>query len=503
MRHNLKVFALASLVVGVATPLSAQDRVERQEREPSRRRTVWVSRDDDRPRLGVSTSSGSRRDTLGLLITGVSEDGAAAKAGVEEGDRLASINGVNLRLSPQDAGEEDMSDVAQRRLIRELQKHKAGEEVELRVWSNGQFKTVKAKLTEPDDERGLGTTLRAMREERDKRAVIGIGLGMSGSRRDTLGILVSSVAEEGPAGKAGIEEGDRVAAINGVDLRVSKEDAGDASAANARIRRLNREMEKVKPGDVVDLRVYRDGQTKSVKVTSVKAADLPESGNAFFFGDGAGMTMPGMPRAPDAPMPPSPPLRFRFDDDGELRFKMDPRSRIEMEEGIRRGMLDFRRAMPKMRMRVDSDEEDAVPPAVDRSRTRSRSGPRIAMAGDAAMAAISDAGGPLEIGPAVDVWHGDDDEGMIWVNGLKLTKVGGDLASYFGDGSERGLLVLGAGAEWDGVRAGDVLLRVDGRAVRDGDAVNVQVRGRDAHDVELIRGGKRLSLRVPLDSGPR
>jgi hypothetical protein len=28
-----------------------------------------------------------------------------------------------------------------------------------------------------------------MREEREKRAVLGVGFGMSGSRRDTLGIL--------------------------------------------------------------------------------------------------------------------------------------------------------------------------------------------------------------------------------------------------------------------------------------------------------------------------
>jgi hypothetical protein len=83
MRQNLEVLALVSLVAAIGTPLAAQERSERQDRE-SRRRSVWVSRDDDRPRLGISTSSGSRRDTLGLLVTGVSEDGAAAKAGIEE-----------------------------------------------------------------------------------------------------------------------------------------------------------------------------------------------------------------------------------------------------------------------------------------------------------------------------------------------------------------------------------------------------------------------------------
>ena len=505
MRQNLEVLALVSLVAAMGTPLGAQERVERQEREPTRRRTVWVSRDDDRPRLGVSTSSGSRRDTLGLLITGVSEDGAAAKAGIEEGDRIASVNGVNLRLSPQDAGEEDMADIAQRRLIRELEKHKPGDEVELRVWSNGQWKNVKAKLTEPSEMRVGGTSLRSLRDEREKRAAIGIGLGMSGSRRDTLGIMVSSVTEDGPAEKAGIEEGDRVASINGVDLRVSKEDAGDASASGSRIRRLNREMDKVKAGDVVELRVYRDGQTRTVKVTSVKAGDLPGDGNAFFFGDAPGaMTLPRIARPPDGPMPPipptppSPPLNFRWNDDGEVRFRIDPRIRGEVEEGMRgleRGMIDLRHALPRIRTRIEDDIDDSAPTAAEAPRARVRSAPAIAFLGDGSLASVRPVRGPTSVG----MWSGDDEPGTIRVNGLQLTKVEGDLAAYFGAGSDQGLLVLAASDEWAGVREGDVILRVDGRAVREGDAVRVSVGGRDAHDVQLLRAGKRLTLHVPME----
>lgn len=504
---HLGVFALVSAASALGTPLYAQERSERQEREP-RRRFTWVSRDDDRPRLGISTSSGSRRDTLGLLVTGVNEDGAAAKAGLEEGDRIASINGVNLRLSAQDAGEEDMANVAQRRLIRELEKHKAGDEVELRVWSNGQWKTMKVKLTEPSDVRFGGSSLREMREERDRRAVIGVGFGMSGSRRDTLGILVSSVTEDGPAEKAGIEEGDRIASINGVDLRVSKEDAGDWSASGARIRRVNREMEKVKPGDAVELRVYRDGQTKTVKVTTMKASDLPGEENAFFFGDRAGMIMPRIARPPEAPFPPDAPIAprpprapmmFRWDDDGEVRVRVDPRIREEVEDGMRgleRGMIELRRAIPRIRMRASDDLEDSAPSVMETPRARGRGAPAIAFGREGVFSVPRPVLAPA--GSAYTVsFNGDDgggDDGSVWINGLKLTKVEGDLASYFGDGSERGLLVLDVGDEWDGVREGDVVLRVDGRAVRDGDHVNVQVRGRGSHEVELIRSGKRLSV---------
>jgi hypothetical protein len=133
-----------------------------------------------------------------------------------------------------------------------------------------------------------------LRTSRD-RAALGISLGGNGSRRDTLGILVVGITDDGPAGKAGVEEGDRVAAINGVDLRVAPEDAGDAQASSARINRLNREMEKVKAGDAVELRVYSAGQTRTVRVDAMKASDL--QGEGFFFNNGAGVRMLTIPRA--------------------------------------------------------------------------------------------------------------------------------------------------------------------------------------------------------------
>ena len=244
--------------------------------------------DPDRPMIGVSTRSSGKRDTLGLLVESVTRDGPAEKAGIEEGDRLVSVNSVNLRLSPADAGESDMEGVANRRLIRELEKLKAGDEVELRVYRDGNTRTIRVKTMAADE---LNTETFAMagtfRRVSGDRAVLGISLGGNGSRRDTLGVLVVGVADDGPAAKAGLDEGDRVSAINGVDLRVAGEDAGDWQASRARINRLNREMEKVKAGDAVELRVYSAGQVKTVRVEAAKAADV--EGQTFFFdGDGLG-----------------------------------------------------------------------------------------------------------------------------------------------------------------------------------------------------------------------
>lgn len=240
--------------------------------------------DPDRPMIGVSTRSSGKRDTLGLLVESVTRDGPADKAGIEEGDRLVSVNGVNLRLSPADAGESDMEGVANRRLIRELEKRKAGDEVELRVYRDGSTRTVQVKTVAAQElnRSTFVTSSGAFRRLSSDRAALGISLGGSGSRRDTSGVLVVGVSDDGPAAKAGIDEGDRIAAINGVDLRVAREDAGDWQAASARINRLHREMEKVKAGDAVELRVYSAGQVKTVRVEAVKASEIESDG--FFFG---------------------------------------------------------------------------------------------------------------------------------------------------------------------------------------------------------------------------
>ena len=253
--------------------------------------------DPDRPMIGVSTRSTGMRDTLGLLVESVTRDGPAEKAGIEEGDRLVSVNGVNLKLSAADAGEPDMEGVPNRRLIRELEKRKAGDEVELRVWRDGNLRSVRVKTVSADElNQGTFRAGAFSRGFNSDRAALGLSLGGNGSRRDTLGILIVGVSDSGPAARAGIDEGDRVAAINGVDLRVASEDAGDWQASSARINRLNREMEKVKAGDAVELRVVSGGQVRTVRVESMKASDI--EGEGFFFNSngGRGRTMV-IPRA--------------------------------------------------------------------------------------------------------------------------------------------------------------------------------------------------------------
>ena len=304
MRNKL---FLAIVVAALPSAAMAQEtRVYRTEPQARGFAYSFGSEDDvDRAVIGITTSSGSARDTLGILIGSLQPGGPAEKAGLEEGNRIASINGVNLRLAVADVGDWDVSSALQRRFTREMAKLKAGDEVDLRLYTGaGQFKNVKLKTVSYET---LYRTSRRVRFDADERAAVGVSLGSSGSKRDTLGVLIVGLNDDGPAAKAGLEEGNRIAAIGAVDLRVSREDAGDEMLAGVKVQRLQRELEKVKPGDEVELKVYSEGRTRTVKIKTVALSDLNRGRARSFMID-------GWPRgamvAPVPPMAPVPTIAF-------------------------------------------------------------------------------------------------------------------------------------------------------------------------------------------------
>jgi serine protease Do len=289
-RFLLVMGAASGILAGTA---GAQDvRVYSRTPEPARANSYFYSTgDENRAVIGVSTSTGSARDTLGVLVTMVTPGGPAERAGIEEGNRIASVNGVNLKLAAADVGDWDMASAMTRRLTRELGKLKAGDEAELRVYASGQTRTLRVKTVAADS---LNRRTRMTREAMDDRAAIGVSLGSSGSKRDTSGILIMGLEDDGPAAKAGLEEGNRIAAINGVDLRVSRDDAGDEFISSAKVRRLHRELEKVKAGDEVTLRIYSGGRTRDVRLKTVPMSDLPRRRTMIFGGSGPAWVSPPM-----------------------------------------------------------------------------------------------------------------------------------------------------------------------------------------------------------------
>jgi hypothetical protein len=222
-----------------------------------------------------------------------------------------------------------------------------------------------------------------------KRAALGLQISTTGTRRDTIGVFVSSVTPKGPAENAGIIEGDRIVSINGVDLRVNSADAEDYYASGLATRRLQREVAKLAPGARVNLRVWSGGRVRDVQVTAGRASDLTRSrafglgsgfpGGTYIFRDGYPemMDMPDMidmpemmemPEMPDmplmeampvmpavpatpvmppmvrlAPMPAMPRMR---------RIDLERLPRWNLEQGERLRMLAPTRVVPRRVIRI-------------------------------------------------------------------------------------------------------------------------------------------------------
>lgn len=373
--------ALGAMLAAVATPCNAQNREEREvriTRAPGGGVTVMRGAPADRAVLGVTLAEGSRADTAGVRLESVDPNSPAAKAGLKAGDLVTEINGVSLKVSREDADDVALAGVAQRRLQRIMSHAKPGDEVKLQVRSGAATRTVSVKTASADElERAAGQP-QVMTEERiitrgpdgvvterrsggAPRGAVGVSIGSAGNARDTLGLFVSSVVTGGAADKAGIIEGERIAAVNGIDVRVPREDVEDAPAASARVDRFVREIQKSEPGKTAALRVWGNGRYRDVTVTVQKAADTPRGmiigGDE---GDGMLMDLPGLAlpqgemrlrRQGGAPQI----FEFRLDGPSRGRLRIDG-NEIDIDgQGIERAVEEMGRRLQDRLRDVEID----------------------------------------------------------------------------------------------------------------------------------------------------
>ena len=274
----------------------------------------------------------------------------------------------------------------------------------------------------------------------DSRALLGIEVSMTGTSRDTLGVLVSSVVAGSPADQAGLQERERIAEVNGMSLRVSREDVGRKEAQELVYRRLTRELGALRPGDAVSMRVYGSARVRTVTIRiPVEVVDTrPRQ-------DGSGLLdIISALREAQTQL-----NELVTNETGAVRDSLE-QTALEIAELQRR--LQLVEVQRRRRM--------------ERDRRRS-----------------SD-----------DVRGGDD--APAGLRGLRVTVVSEELESYFGEGSARGLLVLEADESWEPIRTGDVIVRVDG-APATTQSLRDAMESRRSTEVEILR--RRRSLVVSLD----
>jgi S1-C subfamily serine protease len=168
-------------------------------------------------------SAGPSDPEPGIVIVSVVSDGPAAEAGVVRGDILLQMAG------------EAVDNVAE--LMRVLQEHETGDEVELVVLHGDDERTLTATLGDQDGKPYLGLL--------PSRHLSGLG-DMVAISVTGPGTMIAHVEPDGPADVANLQVGDIVIAIDGQELD-SENNLADAITAH-------------EPGDTVTLEVKRPGE---------------------------------------------------------------------------------------------------------------------------------------------------------------------------------------------------------------------------------------------------
>ncbi len=139
----------------------------------------------------------------GALIGSVSSGSPAAKAGLKSGDVVLSLNGSPVK----DAGQ----------LAWMVSQRDPGESVELKIWRNGETRTVEVELGRMSEGR------MAQADQPSKQVARALGLKVApaepqvleefGLPSDVNGAVVVAVARGGPAASRGIRPGDVIARV--------------------------------------------------------------------------------------------------------------------------------------------------------------------------------------------------------------------------------------------------------------------------------------------------
>ena len=281
------------------------------------------------------------------------------------------------------------------------------------------------------------------------KAIIGVILGESVEN----GVPVLGVSPDGPAERAGIEQGDIIISMMDKPL-------ADKSGSDAR-RVLSQVMDGVKVGDELLIGVKRGEENLEFKVTADKREPV------------AWQSIVRLPSAPAAPGAPGAPPAHSI----ERHIRIPEVATAELQEKLER----IKSELGNIEIIVDG--EGAIP-----------FGDGMAETWEYRFENLSDLGG--DVISETNVWFG-----LPATRGLKFAEVNEDLGKYFN--VKEGVLVLSAREGNDlQLNAGDVLLKVGDRSVnKPGDVVRALRDWEPGSSIELEikrdRRDRKLDVVLP------
>jgi serine protease Do len=247
------------------------------------------------------------KEARGFLVTDVTANSPADKSGIKGGYKISSINGRQVPLGG------DVILAVDNKTIRKIddiltyleREKKVGDAVDLTIFRDGKQQEINLTLAARpvSDQQALQ---QEAQEQRPSIGISGTNITPEIARAMNLtqvrqGVLVLDIIAKGPADKAGLRGGDKVANINGTEIRLG----GDiiTKIDNQTVRNMNELISYLKTkdvGDVVHLQVLRDGKVKNIGITLGPNQKSPNPSNQLL--------------PPEFNIQPSPSPNLPFDD---------------------------------------------------------------------------------------------------------------------------------------------------------------------------------------------
>lgn len=241
----------------------------------------------EHPYMGISgitvspkiSNAAHLNDTKGILVVDITADSPADKAGIRGGDVLTAVDGQDIRLGGDVIVAVDNQSVrAMEDLLSYLEEQKAvGDNIELSVIRDGKTQHFDMTLAaRPNQGAENSFLLNQESKQQQQRPALGInGINMTPELAELMnlthsqkGFLIEDIISGGPADKAEIRGGYKIANINGSDFKLGGDivvgiDDVDVST----IQDIQSYLDTKKVGDSVQIRVLRDGQEITVPLT--------------------------------------------------------------------------------------------------------------------------------------------------------------------------------------------------------------------------------------------
>jgi S1-C subfamily serine protease len=218
-------------------------------------------------------------DTKGILVVDITADSPADKAGIRGGDVLTTVDGQDIRLGGDIIAAVDNQSVrAMEDLLSYLEEQKAvGDNIELSVIRDGKTQHIdmilSARPTQGAENRFQPNQEPKQQQQRPALGINGINMTPELAERMNLthsqkGFLIEDIISGGPADKAGIRGGYKIANMNGSDFKLGGDIVvGIDEMVVGTIQDIQSYLDTKKVGDRVQIHVIRDGQEITVPLT--------------------------------------------------------------------------------------------------------------------------------------------------------------------------------------------------------------------------------------------